>query len=186
MDYVHFYLFTWYVYPERWCSGNCYFKETFFALPVKTDSGLKRYEDVVKELDSLTVDYSAGVGVDGDDAFSAGTFAQCIHFAFKVVPEQYASMVQWLHHLMWDAEFAVERLAVTARKLLNDIPSQKREGMRMCSEWFKSKLYHKEHSNHTFVNVLYQSTFLTELVEELEKAPHHVVSRLEQLRAQCE
>lgn len=51
--------------------------------------------------------------------------------------------MQWIKELLYDTEFTVERLKVNGAKLLNEVPSVKREGNNMTRAILKGLKYKK-------------------------------------------
>jgi Zn-dependent M16 (insulinase) family peptidase len=82
------------------------------------------FETVVKLLDQDTVSHECGVGV-------SAMFRQLALVLLKTERAKYAEGIAWLKKMTWDTRFDADRLKVIATKLLNDIPSQKRDGSRV-------------------------------------------------------
>lgn len=75
----------------------------FFSLPVKLENGeLLGHEEVVNQLDDLTVSYEAGLGLSDQ-------FTEFVRISFKVEVPHYESAVTWLRNLVWGAVFDKER-----------------------------------------------------------------------------
>lgn len=56
---------------------------------------------------------------------------------------KYAKGVQWIKELLYNTEFTPERLKVNGAKILNEVPSVKREGNKMTNDLLKGLLYKK-------------------------------------------
>lgn len=97
--------------------------ESFFSLPlVDRESGKETsFEEVVRRLDQDTVSRDCGVGV-------SGMFRQLALVVLKTERAKYAEGIAWLQKMTWNTRFDTDRLKVITTKLLNDIPSQKRDG----------------------------------------------------------
>lgn len=75
----------------------------FFSLPVKLENGeVLSHEEVVNQLDDLTVSYEAGLGLSDQ-------FTEFARISFKVETAHYESAVTWLRDLVWGAVFDKER-----------------------------------------------------------------------------
>lgn len=75
----------------------------FFSLPVKLENGeVLGHEEVVNQLDDLTVSYEAGLGLSDQ-------FTEFARISFKVETAHYESAVTWLRDLVWGAVFDKER-----------------------------------------------------------------------------
>jgi Zn-dependent M16 (insulinase) family peptidase len=97
--------------------------ESFFSLPLvdPTTGQETHFEIVVKMLDNDTVSRGCGVGINQ-------SFRQLALVVLKTERAKYEQGIAWLQKMTWNTRFDADRLKVVATKLLNDIPSQKREG----------------------------------------------------------
>lgn len=78
---------------------------SFFSLPVTRSDGIKlSHEDVIKQLDNLTVGYGHGMGRDE-------WYQNLLRFDLKVEKDQYENAVVWLKDLIYNSEFTKERYA---------------------------------------------------------------------------
>ncbi|KAG0305550.1 hypothetical protein BGZ98_003958 [Dissophora globulifera] len=151
--------------------------DSFFSLPLVDPATGKEtpFESVVKQLDNDTVSRGCGVGV-------SESFRQLALVVLKTERTKYNEGIAWLQKMTWNTRFDVDRLKVIATKLLNDIPSQKRDGSRMARACMNFLTYDEEKSNVAALNVLRQSKFLPEVIKQLEQDPEAVVSALKELR----
>ena len=77
----------------------------FFSLPVRLENGdILDHEEVVNQLDDLTVSYEAGLGLSDQ-------FTEFARISFKVEVPHYESAIGWLRNLVWGAVFDKERRA---------------------------------------------------------------------------
>lgn len=75
----------------------------FFSLPVTRSDGTKlTHEEVVKQLDGLSVGYDINFG-QGD------LFQNLIRVTVRVEPKRYEEAVAWLKDLIYGAEFTKDR-----------------------------------------------------------------------------
>ncbi|KAI9139952.1 Metalloenzyme, LuxS/M16 peptidase-like protein [Paraphysoderma sedebokerense] len=155
--------------------------EAFFILPVTKPDGTKlTHEQVVNGLNTDTVYHSNDCGLGGSN-FICGAFESLVRVSVKVEAKKYEKGIQWLNDLAWFSEFTPERLVIAAKKLLNDVPRNKRDGMKMTDMTLKTILYN-ESSNHIACNLINQSKFLTEIVKKIESDPNNVVDEINKLR----
>ncbi|KAK0536901.1 hypothetical protein OC835_000659 [Tilletia horrida] len=152
----------------------------FFTLPVtrtKADGTKEElsYEDVVKLLDKDTTDYDIGLGdVTG--------FSEHIEICIKAEKSKYELAIGWLRDLLWNSTFSLERLRISASKILQSLPEQKRDGSRVSWALARSLLYDAERSSNVSIDLLTQITTVPELVETLNKDGEKVASGLAKIR----
>ncbi|KAF9027171.1 hypothetical protein BGZ52_004433 [Haplosporangium bisporale] len=151
--------------------------ESFFSLPlVDRESGKEiSFEEVVKLLDQDTVSRDCGVGV-------SGMFRQLALVVLKTERAKYAEGIAWLQKMTWNTRFDADRLKVITTKLLNDIPSQKRDGSRMAKACMDVIAYDHDDSNIASLNILKQAKFLPTVLKQLETEPQTVIKALTELR----
>ncbi|CAG8536114.1 8053_t:CDS:10 [Ambispora leptoticha] len=149
---------------------------SFYSLPIVRPDGTRlTYEEVTKELNENTIlyDYCIGAG---------GSFQDLACFVLKVEANKYAKAIEFLRDLLWHTEFALDRIKNIATKLLNDIPSSKRDGNTMANTVLRTIIFDPIKSNQYALNVLRQEKFLTALLKQLDESPEKVVQDLMQLR----
>ncbi|KAI9323607.1 Metalloenzyme, LuxS/M16 peptidase-like protein [Dichotomocladium elegans] len=150
--------------------------KTIFSLPVKGDDGeIIPYEDVVKLLSKDTVEYDAGLGT------TCG-FRELLVFTIKTEASKYQKGIQWLKNILWRTQFTAERLKIVAYQALNDIPQAKRDGHSMTNAVMRALQYDSKKSANAARNVLYQASFLQEVVQRLDDDPASVIADLDAYR----
>jgi len=75
--------------------------DSFFSLPVMRDGGLVEYEDVVKEVNRLTVDKSASMGVED--------MAEVLTIKLRAETSRYQDIIRLLGDLFVHSVFSPER-----------------------------------------------------------------------------
>ncbi|OLL24900.1 hypothetical protein NEOLI_001494 [Neolecta irregularis DAH-3] len=135
------------------------FLYNIFVNPVKRNDGTTLdWMQVVEQLDQNTVNYSASFGV-------ANGFKDLMTIKFKVDKTKYKEAVEWI-------------VGVTLSKMLNDLPSQARNGSGM--NW---ALYHHlifdEESTAKAVNLATLAKFLPQVEKVLQENPAEVIQMLE-------
>ncbi|RIA89814.1 Metalloenzyme, LuxS/M16 peptidase-like protein [Glomus cerebriforme] len=151
--------------------------ESFYSLPLTLPDETKlTFEQVVSQLNKDTVEYDYSLGYNGK-------FEQMVVFHIKVEASKYIKGIQWLHNLLWHAEFNSERLKIVASKLLNEIPEAKREGDDMAFTVMSLINFDKKSSNKYSLSTIYQEKFLPNIIKELsgDKADQ-VIQRFYQFR----
>ncbi|KAH0838375.1 Metalloenzyme, LuxS/M16 peptidase-like protein [Lanmaoa asiatica] len=147
----------------------------FFSLPVKLESGeVLGHEEVVNQLDDLTVSYEVGLGLSDQ-------FTEFVCISFKVEISHYESAVTWLRDLVWGTVFDKERLLVSAAKLAQSLPELKRDGNNVLSSVSAEALFDKS-STSLAGSILSQAEFVPKLIKELQEFPEHVIAAFEKLR----
>jgi len=161
--------------------------EAVYELPIREEDGsITPYEEVVRNLTAQTVGYSNSCGLNGGN-FQCGSFAQSMGFTLKVEASKWELAVKWLQRLLFQTIFDPERLKVSCKKLLVDVPNQKREGMRVCSAMWCEKACDPLRSNYGACSFMRQLKFLNETMVKIENASDplacSVVQDLEQFRS---
>lgn len=154
----------------------------FFSLPVTRADGTKLpYEAVVKGLDEDTLGYEMGLG-------AGSGFAELLTIELKVESKNYAKAIAWLRDLIWGAELSVERLRVTAAKLLQSLPEQKRDGRAISWALSRSLTHSRDLSTNVANSVLSSLDTIPALAERLgavegkPSEPQSVVQELDEVR----
>jgi len=152
----------------------------FFTLPVtrtKTDGSKEElaYEEVVKQLDKDTTEYDIGLGeVTG--------FSEHIEVYIKAEKAKYQLAIGWLRDLLWDSAFSIERLKISASKIQQSLPEQKRDGNRVSWALARSLLYETDKSSNASIDLLAQFTSVPDIVDSLAQDGAKVAAALNQIR----
>lgn len=148
---------------------------TLFSLPIKRDGRLLPFEEVVKGLDEDTVEYDAGLGVGSG-------FGENVCIDLKVEKAKYLPAVRWLRDLVWESNFAIERLKVATAKMVQSLPEMKRDGRSLSWSLLRSMTHDHDHSTSVATSILSLVPKLPELNERLATEPDSVVKDLEDIR----
>ncbi|KAI8341775.1 Metalloenzyme, LuxS/M16 peptidase-like protein [Chlamydoabsidia padenii] len=151
------------------------FLKAIFSLPVNRNGTLIPYEDVVKGLSEDTLEYDASLGT------SSG-FRELAVFILKAKASNYEKAVQWLQDILWNTQFTAERLKVVASQILNDIPQAKRDGHGMVNASLRALQFDAKKSASAARNVLFQTTFLQDVIQKLENDPSSILADLNEYR----
>ncbi|KAH6972549.1 Metalloenzyme, LuxS/M16 peptidase-like protein [Ilyonectria destructans] len=150
------------------------FRDNFFNTPIMRGGKEVSFEQVVKELEDDTVNYSCRSARSLGDADG-----MMIHF--DVEPGKYAAVAEWTHALMFDSVFDPQRLMATVAKALADIPTRERDGRGMANE-VAAALYSKSTTLAAAQLVLKQASSLKSLEKMLREVPEKVVSHFNTIR----
>lgn len=147
----------------------------FFSLPVTRSDGAKlTHEEVVKQLDGLSVGYDINFG-QGD------LFQNLIRITIRVEPRRYEEAVAFLKDLIYGAEFAKDRLEVTIAKVQQSLPELKRDGNTvLCA--VSGDLLYDETSASKASDILAQMDHIPKLAQKLKDDPEAVISDFKQIR----
>ncbi|XP_047134404.1 uncharacterized protein C05D11.1 isoform X1 [Hydra vulgaris] len=157
------------------------YSEILFESPIKKDGVIIPYEEVVKQIDRDTLNTNASIGVKGC-RFSTGTYSNLLVITIKVENEKYTKGVEWLRDILYNLQFAPERLKVVANKILNGVANSKRDGSKVVRTLIKDMIY-KKGNNISMNNMVTQGHFLTQLLKNIETSPDKVINDFENLRA---
>jgi len=148
---------------------------SFFSLPVKRKDGSHlSYSEVVHQLDTQTVEYDINLG---------SPITQTLEIYMKVEKSKYATAIGWLGDLLWRSEFDVDRLRINSTKILQTIPSRKREGSDVSAALYDQLTFSPERSPMTANNLFNQESSLPIVLEKLKSEPQALVSQMERLRS---
>ncbi|KAF3937642.1 hypothetical protein ABW19_dt0209549 [Dactylella cylindrospora] len=149
--------------------------EYFFAAPITLEDGTKlEYEKVVSLLERDTVGYT----IQGGGGIQA---AESIRIRMEFEPEKYQATIRWLRLLMWNIVFDSQRLDVLAKKILSDIPEEKRSGNDMV--WAVSQLSsYSEKSIGYGGNTLVKGKFIKQYTKLIASNPDEAISKISAVR----
>ncbi|KAI8973781.1 Metalloenzyme, LuxS/M16 peptidase-like protein [Mycotypha africana] len=152
------------------------FLKAIFSLPIQINGELISYEDVVKGLSEDTIEYDASLGT------SFG-FKELVVFTIKAESKKYEKAIEWLHNIIWNTQFAAERIKIVATQILNDIPQAKREGHNMANACLSALQIDPKKSVNGVRNILFQNAFLQDMLKRLEKDSQSVINDLNEYRS---
>ncbi|KAG8972287.1 hypothetical protein FRB90_010263, partial [Tulasnella sp. 427] len=148
---------------------------SFFSLPVTRSDGTKlTHEEVVKQLDGLSVGYDITLG-QGD------LFQNIVRITIRVEPKRYEEAVSFLKDLIYGAEFTRDRLEVTTAKVQQSLPELKRDGNTVLYA-VSGDLLFDETSASKASDILAQMDHIPKLAQQLKDDPEAVISEFKQIR----
>lgn len=153
------------------------YMNTFHSLPIERDGRTLPFEEVVKLLDTETVDY--------DISFGSGLSEQ-IEVSIRVEKDKYTTAISWLRDLLFGSQFDESRLKIVAKKLAQNLPSEKREGLSVATGVFRELTQDASASAGLAMGLIARLKSSPAIVERLKTEPQAVVKDMEELRQACE
>lgn len=146
-----------------WC-------DVAFELPLGSSSlgPSMDFEAVVQALTDTTVGQSFSLGVGGS-RFSVGHAGNMVHLSIKVENSRYTAGPLWLGRILADAQFDVERLRISTKRVLNAVPDSKRNGRGLMALALRAMNY-RDGAAHGVSNVFRVEKTLNDLLDSLEQA----------------
>lgn len=140
----------------------------------RKDGSHLSYSEVVHQLDTQTVEYDVNLG---------SPITQTLEIYMKVERSKYATAIGWLGDLLWRSEFDVDRLRINSTKILQTIPSRKREGSDVSAALYDQLNFSPHRAPITANNLFNQESSLPIVLEKLKSEPQALVSQMERLRS---
>ena len=150
---------------------------TFHSLPITRDGSRLPFEEVVRLLDSETVDYDISFG---------SSLSEQLEISIKVEKDKYTTAISWLCNLLFNSEFDMGRLKIVAKKLEQNLPSEKREGLSVATSVLRGMTMDPESSAAVTMGLLRRLEDTPAIVQRLKDEPEAVVKDMEELRGACE
>lgn len=148
---------------------------SFFSLPINRSDGTRlSYDEVVRQLDTQTVEYDINLG---------SPISQTLEISMRVEKSKYGTAVSWLRDLLWGSVFDVDRLRINTTKVLQSLPSRKREGSIVAAALYDEMIFSSDLSPMTSINLFQQESSLPKVLEQLSSNPEYVVTQMERLRS---
>lgn len=150
---------------------------SFFLNPIMKDGIEIDYEDVVEKLELDTISYSASFG-------AGGGFDELIRIKIKVEASKYGLGIAWISDLLYQSVFDADRIGVAISKILNDLPSAKRDGDTVASAVLGALQIDLQKSAGRAANLLEQTHFVEMLEKRLDEDEESELAQFEKLRGQ--
>uniref|UniRef100_A0A7S2WKA3 Peptidase M16C associated domain-containing protein n=1 Tax=Rhizochromulina marina TaxID=1034831 RepID=A0A7S2WKA3_9STRA len=155
--------------------------EVFFKQAVVDEQGQEvGHLDVVNALERDLVGYWSAIGYSGG-SFVNGAFGQYFFLFFKVERGEIDVAIQWLRRMLWQVQIDPERLRVGAAKLLNEIPSEKRNGGGVAQAVVRERNF-QPGCNISACAALRQQRFLQRTLRRIQANPQDVVQEVQACR----
>lgn len=146
----------------------------FFATPIMKDGKRIEFEQVVTDLEKDTIEYSLDRGTDVGNS-------EMVYIHFVAEAEKFEKIVQWLATLLVDSIFDTERLISAVKRMLADVPDEKRDGNSMAFA-VDRMIHYDAASSVRATNTLVKALYLKRILKLLKSDPQQVIDKLESLR----
>lgn len=146
----------------------------FFGTPIVRNGKRIEFEQVITDLEKDTIEYSLDRGTDIDNG-------EMIYIHFVSEADKFKDVVQWLADLLVNSIFDTERLIAAAKKMLADVPDEKRHGHSMMFA-VDRMIHYKESSAVRATGTLVKALYLKRTLKQLKTEPQQVIDKLESLR----
>jgi Zn-dependent M16 (insulinase) family peptidase len=146
----------------------------FFTTPITKDGQRIEFEKVITSLEQDTIEYSLDRGTDIGNS-------EMVYIYFVAEAAKFDTVVKWLATLLVDSIFDTERLIATVKKILADVPDEKRDGNSMA--FAVDRMIHYEAASAVrATNTLVKAVYLKKILKLLKTDPEQVIQKLESLR----
>lgn len=146
----------------------------FFATPIVKDGKRIEFEQVITSLEQDTIEYSLDRGTEIGNS-------EMVYMHFVAEAEKFETVVKWLATLLVDSIFDTERLIATVKKMLADVPDEKRDGNSMA--FAVDRMVHYDPASAVrATNTLVKAVYLKRILKLLKTDPDQVTQKLESLR----
>jgi len=147
----------------------------FFATPITKDGKRIEFEQVITSLEQDTIEYSLDRGTEIGNS-------EMIYIHFVAEADKFGTVVQWLADLLVNSIFDTTRLIASVKKMLADVPDEKREGNSMAFA-VDRMLHYAPASAVRATNTLVKALYLRRILKLLKTSPEDVIAKLESLRS---
>ncbi|KAL5121969.1 hypothetical protein ACEQ8H_000185 [Pleosporales sp. CAS-2024a] len=146
----------------------------FFATPVVKDGKRIEYEEIITKLEQDTIEYSLDRGSDVGNS-------EMLYVHFVAESSKFETCVQWLKTMLVDSVFDIERVTTAVKKMLADVPEEKRDGNSMA--FAVDRMVHNDAASAVrATNTLVKALYLKRILKLLKAEPQTVIDKLEALR----
>ncbi|KAH7401804.1 Metalloenzyme, LuxS/M16 peptidase-like protein [Phaeosphaeria sp. MPI-PUGE-AT-0046c] len=146
----------------------------FFATPVMKDGKRIEFEEVITKLEQDTIEYSLDRGSDVGNS-------EMLYIPFVSEANKFETVVQWLKTMLVDSVFDIERVTTAVKKMLADVPEEKRDGNSMAFA-VDRMVHYDAASSVRATNTLVKALYLKRILKLLKTSPETVIDKLEALR----
>ena len=146
----------------------------FFATPITKNGKRVEFEQVITSLEQDTIEFSLDRGTDVGNS-------EMIYIHFVAEADKLETVVKWLATLLIDSIFDTERLIAAVKKMLADVPDEKRDGNSMAFA-IDRMIHYAPASSVRATNTLVKAVYLKKILKLLKTDPDQVIQKLESLR----
>ncbi|KAF2749468.1 zinc metalloprotease-like protein [Sporormia fimetaria CBS 119925] len=145
----------------------------FFATPIMKDGQRIEFEKVIVDLERDTVEYSF------DRAADLGN-SEMVYIYFVAEADKFETIVKWLATLFVDSIFDKDRLISIVKRMLADVPDEKRDGNSMAYS-VDRMIHFNADSTVRATNTLVKAVYLRKILQLLKNTPEQVIEELHEL-----
>ncbi|KAH3683917.1 hypothetical protein WICPIJ_005117 [Wickerhamomyces pijperi] len=150
--------------------------QELFNLSMNVNGEYIDYETIVKQIQNDTVLTGLYAGFDNQ-------FSETITLKIQALKSNYVKVVEWIGKVMYDTVWEESRVKVLIERVLNSLPSLKRDGSSMLSSLQTRHCFGKR-SLHKARDFIESEGFYRGLLEKLEAGEfEQIKAELEQFRA---
>lgn len=146
----------------------------FFATPVVKDGERIDFEEIITKLEQDTIEYSLDRGSEVGNS-------EMLYIPFTAESNKFETCVQWLKTMLVDSIFDTERIITAVKKMLADVPEEKRDGNSMAFA-VDRMIHYAAPSSVRATNTLVKALYLKRILKLLKTEPQQVLDKLESLR----
>jgi Zn-dependent M16 (insulinase) family peptidase len=146
----------------------------FFATPIMKGGKRIEFEEIITKLEQDTIGYSINRGTDIGHS-------EMIYVPFIAEADKFETVVLWLRSMLVDSVFDTERIISAVKKMLADVPEEKRDGKSM-SVVVDDMIHYDAASAVRATGTLVKGLYLQRILEVLETEPQQVLDKLKALR----
>jgi Zn-dependent M16 (insulinase) family peptidase len=146
----------------------------FFATPIMKDGKRIEFEQVITKLEQDTIEYSMDRGSEIGSS-------EMLYIPFVAEADKFETVVLWLKSMLVDSVFDTERIISAVKRMLADVPEEKRDGNSMV--FAVDRMIHYEAASAVrATNTLVKGVYLKRILKQLKTEPKLVLDKLEALR----
>jgi Zn-dependent M16 (insulinase) family peptidase len=146
----------------------------FFATPLVKDGKRTDYEEVITKLEQDTIEYSMDRGSEIGSS-------EMLYIPFVAEADKFETVVLWLRSMLVDSVFDTERIISAVKRMLADVPEEKRDGNSMV--FAVDRMIHYDAASAVrATNTLVKGLYLKRILKLLKTEPQQVLDKLEALR----
>ncbi|RMZ73946.1 zinc metalloprotease [Pyrenophora seminiperda CCB06] len=146
----------------------------FFATPIVKDGKRIEFEEVITKLEQDTIEYSMDHGTEIGSS-------EMIYIPFIAEADKFETVVLWLRSMLVDSLFEAERIISAVKKMLADVPEEKRDGNAMVFA-VDRMVHYDAPSAVRATGTLVKGRYLKRILKLLKTEPQQVLDKLEALR----
>lgn len=146
----------------------------FFATPIEVDGKRIDFEEVITKMEQDTIDVAVDHGSDIGNS-------EMIYIHFVAEAAKFETVVKWLKTMLVDSVFDTTRIISAVKKMLAEVPDEKRDGNSMAFAVDRI-IHYAPASSVRAGNTIVKGAYLPRILRLLKSEPQTVLDKLEALR----